>query len=277
MAMTRLLPLVLCSMLPTLGVAQEVAPEADPQPQALGVHGGGVWEFLDGSDDSSRVMRFPADREKERRLPLRVRLETWEAPAIEVAKRLDDLQGAESLAALRAECLAGAGGVRLIHSPVTGADASTQMKAEAISERIYPTEYEPPSLPCGPITEKPEPPPQTLPESLERLMTTATPTSFETRNTGTSFSAVAQAVAVEEKTWDLAVLFEDVVFQGKDRFGHESLDLTMPAFASFQTGGLIRLKEGQWRLLSVMEPPRELDGKHSDKRWVTLVRIDAAN
>lgn len=263
-----------CLLLPFAG-AQE-APAEPEKTDPLVVHGGDARKFFDERDSVLKVASFPSGRDKERRLPLRIRLETWEAPAIEVAKRLDDLRGDESIAALRAECLAGADGVRLVYSPVTTADASTQMAVESISERIYATEYEPPELPCGP---SPTPlgkdePLRSLPEWLEQLMTSATPTSYDTRDTGSKLTALAQAVAVEEKSWDVAVSFEDVSFTGTEHFGHETLHVTMPVMASFSTGGMIRLKEGKWRLLSVMEPPRGLDGKPSDKRWVTLVRID---
>ena len=284
MAMSKLLPLTLCLLLPASSSGQETAdPFAETttssvesaSTEPLSVHGGEARKLFTDSDSPFDVASFPSGRDKERRLPLRIRLETWEAPALEVAKRLDGLREAESLAALRAEYLAGAEGVRLVHSPVTTADASTQMSGESASERIYPTEYEPPEFPGAPtptgIGEKPL---KSLPEWMEHLMTSATSTSFETRDTGGKFTALAQAVVVEEKCWDLAISFEDVALTGAESFGHESLRLTMPTFARFHAGGLIRLKEGQWRLLSVMEPPRGLDGKPSEKRWITLVRID---
>lgn len=282
--MRKLLPLALCLLLPASGPGQDSAdpfaettasPAEPANTEPLAVHGGEAQKLFNDSDGPFDVASFPSGRDKELRLPLRIRLETWEAPALEVIKRLDQLRGAETLAALRAECLAGAVGVRLVHSPVTTADASTQMSGESISEKIYPTEYEPPEFPGAPTSgglgQKPL---KSLPEWMEQIMTSATPTSFETRDTGCKLTALAQAVAVEERSWDLAISFEDVAQTGAESFGHDSLRLTMPTFTAFRTGGLIRLKEGQWRLLSVMEPPRGLDGKPSDKRWVTLVRID---
>lgn len=218
---------------------------------------------------------IPKARASVLRPALRLRLETWEAPALELAKRLDDLQGADGLASLRAECLSGLAGVSLIHSPVLTIDSSTRMVAESITEHIYPTEYEPPSLPKNIGS---TPPKQDLPknwaEVVETALTETTPTSFETRNTGLTFEAVAQPVAVVEKSWDVLIAINEVRLLARESFGADSLRITMPVFSSFQTGGLIRLKEGQWRLLSVMEPPRGLDGKTFDKRWVTLVRID---
>jgi hypothetical protein len=48
----------------------------------------------------------------------------------------------------------------------------------------------------------------------------------------------------------------------------------MPVFSSFRTGGLVRLAEGEWRLLSALEAPRGVDGKATGKSWLTLVRVD---
>jgi hypothetical protein len=237
-------------------------PGAEPDP-----FGSGTFE--------RKLPGVPADRATKLRIPLRLRLETWSAPAMEVAKRLDELRGAESLAALRAECLAGQPGVTLVHSPVTTIDSSTNMELESISERIYPTQYEPPQIPNSPPLPKgQEAGPKVWPDWLEKIMTSATPTSFETRNTGSTLTAVAQPVAVVEKSWDVVVGFDCVDFAGDTTYGENSLHIAMPVMGSFRTGGLLRLKEGQWRLLSVTEPPRGLDGKPSDQRWVTLLRID---
>ncbi|MCW1925396.1 hypothetical protein OKA05_22740 [Luteolibacter arcticus] len=208
--------------------------------------------------------------------PLRLRVETWEAPALEVAKRLDDLHDAAGLAKLRAECLAGAAGVSLIFSPTMAIDSSTKKLDESITERIYPTEYEPPSLPGSFIS---APDRQEMPknwaEMVENVLTDCTPTSFETRNTGLTLEAEVTPLQGKEKTWNVRLALENVVLVGNDTFGAEALHLAMPAFNTFRLTGEARLKEGQWRLLSVMEPPRGIEGKLSGDRWVTLVRIDA--
>jgi hypothetical protein len=229
--------------------------------------------FASGGSVSPRGI--PKARASAVRPALRLRLETWEAPALEVAKRLDELQGSDALAKLRTECLNGAPGVCLIHSPVLTIDASTRMLAESITERIYPTEYEPPSVPPnvpnGFPTEKFS---KDWTQVVETALTDTTPTSFETRNTGLTFEAVAQPVTVENKTWDVLISVDEVRLVQTESFGANALNITMPVFSSFRTGGIVRLKEGQWRLLSVMEPPRGTDGRPSEKRWVTLVRID---
>ena len=208
-------------------------------------------------------------------MPLQLRLETWEAPALEVARRLDEMKDPAKLAAMREECLAGAGGVTLVHCPVTALDASTRMLAEQVTEMIYPTEYEPPELPpAGIATKDANAGNDQWTRWLEAAGKHAVPTSFETRNTGETLEAVAQAVAIEEKTWDVALQFEVVQMAGMAPHGAADLLIQMPVFNSFRTGGLLRLVEGEWRLLSALEAPRGIDGKPTGKSWLTLVRVD---
>ncbi len=271
-------------LLPALLHAQEVTEPVKPAPVDKPVveESPAAADPFGGNDSSHpKIPGVPADRATKLRIPLRLRLETWSAPAVEVAKRLDELKGAESLAALRAECLAGAAGVTLVHSPVTTIDSSTNMELESISERIYPTEYEPPDIGgCTLFSQDAEKDKdkekgsKTFPDWLQKLMSAAVPTSFETRNTGTTLTATVQPVAVMEKSWDVVVAFESVDFTGDNSYGAEPLHVAMPVMGSFRTGGLLRLKEAQWRLLSVTEPPRGVDGKPSQQRFVTLLRID---
>jgi hypothetical protein len=206
---------------------------------------------------------------------VRLRLETWEAPALEVAKRLDDVKNADDLAKLRAECLTGPAGVSLVLSSAINISSPSKVIAESVTERMYPTEYEPPTLPCAPLEpEREKKPPATFGEWIGDMASHAVPTSFETRNTGTTLEAEVTRVFGEKTTWEVKIAVDDVRYLGKDSFGPDSLMITMPVFSSFRSTTSLRLKEGQWQLLSVMEPPRGLDSKPSDKRWVTLVRLD---
>lgn len=218
---------------------------------------------------------IPAERASRVRVPLRLRLETWEAPALEVARRLDQLSDAVKVAEMREQGLAGAGGVKLVHAPATALDAATRMLAEQVTEMIYPTEYEPPELPPAAIaTKEAQPANDQWQRWLEAAGKHAVPTSFETRNTGETLEAVAQAVEIEEKTWDVALQFEVVQLAGMAPHGAADLLIQMPVFSSFRTGGLVRLGEGEWRLLSALEAPRGVDGKATGNTWLTLVRVD---
>ena len=228
------------------------------------------------ADADAASKEAPSSSGAELRKPLRLRLETWEAPALVVAKRLDDLQDAAGLAKLREECLAGPPGVTLISSPVLGIDSSTKELVESITERIYPTEYEPPSLSGSFSGEQAKmEPPKNWAEKVEQIIDGITPTSFETRNTGLTLEVAVEPVEGKKKIWDVRVAFEEVCLVGRDTFGEMPPGIAMPVFTTFRATGGLLLKEGQWRLLSVQEPPRGIEGKRADVRWVTLVRIDA--
>ncbi len=210
--------------------------------------------------------------------PVRVRLETWEAPALLVSKKLDEVLSAADLANLREQCLGGAEGVSLVTSSVINTSTPAKVTAESITERIYPTEYEPPVLPTTIGSTPPPPAKVAMPPDWREVVNDAlqktTPTSFETRNTGTTVEIEATRVSENQKTWDLVIAVEDVRLAGRDHFGVEVMNIEMPVFTSFRTKAGLHLKEGEWQILSVLEPPRGMEGKPSDKRWVTLVRLD---
>lgn len=247
MAMTRLLPLVACALfLPVLILADE-SPALAP--------------------------RSPEGQEGGELVPLRLCVEIWEAPALEIAKRVDEMRGAESLAKLRAACLAGVPDVSLVFSSVVSLDGASKTTVESITERIYPTDYSPPSsLPSSsPSSDQPK----NWKEVLEKALSEgATPGSFETRNTGLTQEVQVEKAKNVEKSWDVALAIDDVRMVGTETFGPNLLKFTMPSFTSFRGVHQVRLKEGQWRLLAVMEPPRGMEGKPSARRWMTLVRID---
>lgn len=250
MAMNRFLLLAaLCFLVPALATAQEA--ERDP---------------------FAPTPEAPAPKE-DGSPPVRVRLETWEAPALVVSRKLDEVLSAADLAALREQCLGGAEGVSLVLSSLVNTTTPSKVSAESITERIYPTEYEPPELTCGQAAESVKPP-ANLSEIVKEALVGTTPTSFETRNTGTTIELEAMRFPHAEKTWDVRIAVDDVHLVGRDHFGGEALKIEMPAFTSFRTTGEVRLKEGEWQILSVLEPPRGMEGKPSDKRWITLVRLD---
>ncbi|WP_035608333.1 hypothetical protein [Haloferula sp. BvORR071] len=216
-----------------------------------------------------------ADRATQTRAPLQFRMETWEITALDSVRWLDGVKDPAALAKLRDDFLTTKLPAKLIFSPVMAIDQSTKGSNESIAEWIYPTEYEPPELPAAPPAGGAAKPPNEWQKWLESTAGKfACPTSFETRNTGQTLEVEAQPVTIDAKKWDLAISFDCVEAPGSLHYGEKDSLIEMPMFQSFRTGGLVRLKETQWRLLSVMEPPRGLDGKPSDKRWITLVRID---
>jgi hypothetical protein len=259
-------------LLPALGLAQEKQEAPKPVP-AEGTEGGEEDPF--GGDSAAGYNRrsIPVARAGQVRAPLRLRLETWEGTSQEVARWLDGTADAAALAKLREDLLNAKIKARLVFNPAVGIDQSTKESSESIAEWIYPTEYEPPGLGSPPPADSAK-----QSEWQKWLESTAgkfaVPQSFETRNTGQTLEAEVQPVTVQAGHWDVAVSFDSVETPGSLHYGDKDSHIEMPLFQSFRTGGLLRLKEGEWRLLSVMEPPRGIDGKASGQRWITLVRID---
>lgn len=230
--------------------------------------------FADPSSWGSTLGKIPQQRLGESRETLNLRLEVWEMETKELVLEMDALKEADAVADWRLRLLKGQ--ARLVHAPVLSLEAKSRGDLNSTIERIYPTEYEPPEvLPAEAVeslldADKPT----SLGDLIEKMATAATPTAFETRNTGVSLEAEIQPVSAEEGCWDVSISLEDTQQVGLADYGDEELHLQMPIFATFRTGGLLRVKGEHWQLLSAMSAPRLPDQPASDKTWVTLVRID---
>lgn len=222
------------------------------------------------------VVRVPLMRGKENRAALTVRVEVWEIATKEMAVKLDGIRDSKALEAWRAQWI-GDNTSLLVHAPVIALDEKSRMSGESILERIYPTEYEPPELPSSAGLKATDEDKGEWDRWLKAAGKYAVPTAFDTRNTGETLELVAQPVAADRDAWDLAVSFESVELAGKDTYGAADLLIKMPAFSAFRTGGIVRVKVSQWRILSALEAPRGVDGKSTGKSWLTLVRADVAN
>jgi len=233
--------------------------------------------FAPGAASGSAV-KIPIHRGKEARTPLQLRFEVWELETKKLTARLDAVRSPDDLEALRKDLFADPA-ASLLHSLVSATDEKSRTTDESILEFIYPTEYEPPVGPPGKPLERGE---QAEKENaawqrwLDAAGKYSVPTSFEPRNTGATLDVAIQPVQAEEKTWDVSVSFEYVTLAGMISHGADDLLIEMPAFASTRTSGIVRLREGQWRIKSVQEAPRGTDAKPTGKSWLTLVRVDRA-
>lgn len=280
----RLAAILALCLAPGLLPAQEPAPAPAPTPSPAAAAAAPSPAAPDEEDenpfaaDPHKLRQIPAARAQQKWPQLRLRLETWEASALDALRWQDEATGKDSIAKLRDDLVAGKRPGRLVYSPSLLLEQGAKPTTEAIAEWIYPTEYVPPGLPAKLAkTDPSKPVPQDFVKQWSETAGTgklAYPTSFETRNTGQTLEARVQSVTVEAGSWDVSLSFEDVMTLGKLQYGDAEAHVEMPLFASFRSGSVVRLKEGQWRLFSVMEPPRGLDGKPTDKRWLTLLRID---
>lgn len=229
---------------PPVNQAQQIdpfaeTPFADPKPTI---------------NDTRRSVKLPT---------VLVRLEIWETQALELAKRLDTAADPESIEKLRADFLSGKVGGKLIASPSLSMDPLSASSSEAITERIYPTEYTPTeSNGAKKVEDK-------IPAHLAFVF----PTAFETRNTGETFEVSARQVTAEARTWDAAICFEAVGHAGDLSFGKPKDRIAMPLFTTFRVTGVHRVRESQWRIVSIQCPPTGTKGDKGS-RWVCLLRLD---
>ena len=221
----------------------------------------------------SGIVRIPAARLAEKRDTLSVRVEVWEVETRVFALAMDGFDGPDAVANWRKAQLENRD-ARLVHAPMVAVDAKSRGSVEAVVEQIYPTEYEPPEMLPDKAVEQllSKRVPESLSEVIEQLTSGATPTSFETRNTGVTLEAAVQPVAGKQDCWDLSLAFEEVVLAGYESFEPEGLHVKMPTFATFRCGGLLRVAEERWQLVSALAPPQGI-GKEGTI-WVTLVRVD---
>ncbi len=221
--------------------------------------------------------KIPENKGAEVRATLSLRLEIWEIDARKAVTLLDSAPTKEIAEKIRPQLTADAS-TKLVHSQLLSLDERTQSTSEAIVEQIYSTEYEPPEIPPQP----------TIPakgqqenlsdfsEKLRNMLTSACPSSFDTRNTGLTFEAQIQPVRAEPNCWDAGVCVEEVLLTRMDNVGTPLLDMTMPVFSTFRLNTAIRLTESRWQILSLAEPPRGKPAEPTDRRWLVLIRIDRA-
>jgi len=233
------------------------------------------WSLL-GSPFATAQEEGEVPRSDRRLALLRLRIETWELAALDAARWVDEAKGSTGLADLRAGFLSGQRPARLVASPTLSLEEDGDRSAESITEWIYPTEYE-----GGELPEPAKPPPTSAEEAFVRNWRNSIigkficPDSFEVRDTGDSLQAKVRRIGPVPGDWDLSLSFDMVQTPGELHFGIDGSPIKMPLFNAYRgRGSRMVLKESRWRLFSLMEAPRGLDGRPVPRRWLTLVRID---
>ncbi len=241
-------------------------PEANSAPSATPSEAQEATDPFAEAVTHSNQLSIEPTRLKRVLLPLRIRLEVWEVPAVELAKSLDHANDADAIAKLRESWLNAKEGFRLVASPVHATEPPTQANSESITERIYPTEF-----PAKTLSGTQTTPADGVSPGPPSLLT---PSSFETRNTGQTFIATASEVAFDQGALDVALRFEEVALSGKSTYGLPAFHVEMPEFTCFTCVGTFRLKQGDWRLVSSAAAPLGASKTPTGKQWVSLVRID---
>jgi hypothetical protein len=178
---------------------------------------------------------------------------------------------------------------------VVRARSGEKVLAESILETIYSTEYEPAELPntvgvsiSPPKPAADSPAPDVVPETdkleqavhaaqLANLATPATPTSFETRNSGRTVEVEATASA----NWDiidLRVSNDYVLHAGTSKHGQGLSLIEMPEFESQRILTAATVIPGKPFLLgTVNRPPNsKLDADAANRIWFAFVTASYA-
>jgi hypothetical protein len=166
--------------------------------------------------------------------------------------------------------------------------------SENTAELIYATEYEPPELPntVGVSIEPPKSPtatdnPATLPDTtkLENapslsvfngIQTPATPTAYQTRNTGITIEMEA---SVDPDTGKVQLIssFDNVRHVGVTEQGTGLSKTTMPEFEVQKLMGSATVTPGKPFLLGTMNRPpvSKVDADSANRIWFAFVTVDS--
>lgn len=138
--------------------------------------------------------------------------------------------------------------------------SGTKATAESISEKIYPTEYMPP----------------TSADEKEQPNTAAQPvaTAFETRNTGTTIE-VELTLSEDGQTVELHMVPETVSLAAQDDFGQ---GVKMPNFESQRFNSSLTLKTGKPTLVgTINRPPNsKIDPDASNRVYFAFATVTVA-
>lgn len=154
---------------------------------------------------------------------------------------------------------------------------------EAIVEKIYPTEYEPPQLPsfvAGTPDDKTNGgSAQVIIEMKGDLYTSATPLAFDTKNTGITLEFEAAKSADQPEEIALAIDFIAIKFVQYDHYSVEGNEddargvsnIVMPRFSVMKQNFLVNVTPGNHSLLGMFKDGAD----ESDlKRIIVLLHVD---
>lgn len=147
-------------------------------------------------------------------------------------------------------------------------------RSEAVLETTYPTEYEPPETPNHvavdqPFDEKPVPP-ATI--DLDRLVSPATPTAFETRNLGVSIESSAEILS-DPTLIALRITPEWVRLIGQSTHGQGKSTTPMPEIEKQGMHTSVTLRPGKPFLLGTFNrtPESKVAPEQAERVWFAFV------
>lgn len=177
--------------------------------------------------------------------------------------------GGSSLYA-KAVSLTKEGKAKILDSSVVTGRSGEKLTLESIREEIYPTEYEPPGLPCGGL-------PPSSPDDPTNPMYRS-PTAFETRNTGTTFEVEA-TIEDDGKSIGLHLVPEWVTpvrletsMEHHDQWGDASF--RMPVYETLRVNTQVNVIPGKFELVSVITPKPVAPVPGASRKVMVFVRAE---
>lgn len=264
--MNRLLsPILLLAAASCISFAQE-PPAPKPPPARLAVEPDPFAPTAAGEEEA-----VPAP------LLIQIQVEFVETSLEKASELLLTPPATADASALREELrkLTKAGEAKLLDIQLLTGRSGEKQLAESIQEFIYPTEYEPWEVPNE--IDVPDKPGGLSPDdvnALDRLVTPATPTSFETRNLGSTLETEPTAGS-ENRIIDLRLSPTLVWHTGntvwterKDSLGNVAR-IEMPVMYTLKLETALTLKSGK-PVLAGMLSPKDAEGKTDLSRKVMV-------
>lgn len=166
---------------------------------------------------------------------------------------------------------------------VLGGKSGQKVNNESITEMIYPTEFEPPRVSNAVSTgvtglnkegKEIQAPIAPVPGPVGIARIPATPSAFETRNTGFTFEMEA-TLSDDLRMADLRLVPEHVTLVGHSKAGQEFSTTEMPIFESQRVNTSITTKVNEPFLLgTVSRPPvSKQDPDSANRVWFAFVTV----
>ncbi len=149
--------------------------------------------------------------------------------------------------------------------------------SESIQEFIYPTEYEPAELPNN-IHVKDELEADKAKANLRDLATGPTPTSFDTRNVGSTLE-IEPTLGSDLKTIDLRFVPEIVHHVGNQVWAewkgeHGNSPIQMPTFYALRINTSVTLTAGHYMLTAALSPKNKDGAPDFTRKLMVFVKAD---
>lgn len=233
--------------------------------------------------------RDPSPEEMEANVPrsLTICYETFSVPLAFAAKlQREDKSDTEIHALLAAG--QEKDGIRQESLDVLCSRSGQKAHCESISERIYPTEFQPPSIPVtvgvavstSPATKTPPSAPDSakfedarLSGNFDILRAPALPTASDTRNTGRTF--YSESNLVNDSVVTLHLTPEHVTFVGRNPWGQGIAKAEMPTFETQRLKTDVHARAGQPILLgTISRPPvSAMDPESAQRVWFAFATV----